>query len=227
MGNFKNILAATFILFVCVAPAIAQESDFGTWISVELEKKLTDKLRLEFEEEIRIFQNLSEIDRFGTSLGASWTFNKFFRMGTAYSWLYKNRVNLDEWEHRHRLILYARGRIKADRFTLTLRERFQSTYRDESIEGFKYNPRNYLRSRFEASYDIKGSKVAPYTSVEMYYQLNNPKGNEIDNMRYTLGAEWPLSGTLTIDNFVRLDKEMNAKNPLSLWIAGVAFKLGW
>jgi hypothetical protein len=227
MGTLKRVLVAALILFFCQAPAIAQESDFGTWISVELEKKLTDKLRLEFEEEIRIFQNFSEIDRFGTSLGASWTFNKFIRIGTAYSWLYKNRVSLDDWEHRHRLVLYARGRIKVDRFTLTLRERFQSTYRDESIEGFKYNPRNYLRSRMEASYDIKGSKIAPYLSTEMYYQLNNPKGNEIDNMRYTVGAEWPFSQTLTIDNFIRLDREMNAKNPLSMWIAGIAFKLGW
>jgi hypothetical protein len=135
----------------------AQDRDFGTWLGFEMERQITKQLRFEFEEEVRIFQNFGEIDRFATSLGGSWTFNQYLRAGAGYTWLYKHRVNQDLWEHRHRYQIYVRGRVKVDRFTLTLRERFQSTYRDESIEGFRYNPRNYLRSRLQAAYNIKGS----------------------------------------------------------------------
>ena len=204
----------------------AQENDFGTWVGVELEKRITKKLRFEFEEEVRIFQNFSEIDRFATSFGGAWTFNQNLRAGAGYTWIYKNRVNKEQWEHRHRYQIYLRGRVKADRFTFTLRERFQSTFRDESIEGYRYNPRNYLRSRVKADYNIKGSKISPYTAAEIYYQLNNPEGNEFDKVRYTVGAGWPLSGNLSMDTYLRLDRDMNVKNPVSLYLLGISLNVG-
>ncbi|MFZ5429167.1 MAG: DUF2490 domain-containing protein [Bacteroidota bacterium] len=223
-------LVTGFILLLLVVAlshgANGQENDFGTWLGVELEKKITNKLRLEFEEEVRIFQNVSEIDRFATSFGGAWTFNSYLRAGAGYTWIYKHRVNKELWEHRHRYQIYLRGRVKVDRFTFTLRERFQSTYRDESIKGFNYSPRNYLRSRLQAAYNIKGSKIAPYGSAELYYQLNNPEGNKFDNMRYTLGTGWPLSKTMELDTYLRLDQEMNVKNPVSYWILGVALNVG-
>ena len=219
--------ASVYILFAASTfLAVAQDTDFGSWIGVEFEKSISKKLSVEFEEEVRVFQDFSEIDRFATSLGGAWTFNKFLRAGAGYTWIYKHRVNRELWEHRHRYQIYLRGRYQINRFALTLRERFQSTYRDESVEGFKYNPRNYLRSRLQVAYDIRGAKIAPYTSAEMYYQLNNPRGNEVDNMRYTLGADWPLTKTLGMDTYLRLDQEMNVKNPVSYIILGIALKVG-
>ena len=217
---------AFLVLCIITVRAQGQENDFGTWLGVELEKRITKQLRFEFEEEMRVFNNFSEIDRFATSLGGSWTFNNYLRAGAGYTWIYKHRVNKELWEHRHRYQIYLRGRIKADRFTFTLRERFQSTYRDESVEGFKYNPRNYLRSRLQAAYNIKGSKLAPYASAELYYQLNNPAGNEFDNIRYTAGTSFPLTKNLSMDTYLRLDKEMNVKNPVSYWILGVSLNAG-
>jgi hypothetical protein len=204
----------------------AQEDDFGTWIEIGLEKQITKNFRLEFEEEIRIFKNFGELDRIATGLGGAYTFNKYLRAGAGYTWLYKNRVNRELWEHRHRFHLYLRGRYKIDRFTFTLRERLQSTFVDESIPGFGYNPRIYLRSRLQAAYNIKGSDFTPFTSAEMYYQLNNPKGNQIDNMRYTLGSGWAISKNFDIDAFLRLDQELNVKNPVSYWILGLSFNIG-
>lgn len=225
MRLFKKLL----LIIVIAASSLwveAQENDFGTWIEIGVEKQITEKIRLEFEEEIRIFKNFGELDRIATGLGGAYTFNKYLRAGAGYSWLYKNRVNRELWEHRHRFHLYLRGRYKFDRFTFTLRERLQSTYVDESIPGFGYNPRNYLRSRLQVSYNIKGSAVNPFTSAEMYYQLNNPEGNQIDNMRYTLGAGWEISNNLDIDTFLRLDQEVNVKNPVSYWILGLSFNIG-
>jgi hypothetical protein len=227
-GAMKHIssIGAVVLISLFSFQVQAQESDFGTWLGFEMEKRITKQLQLEFEEEVRIFQNFGEIDRFATSLGGAWTFNQYLRAGAGYTWIYKHRVNQDLWEHRHRYQIYLRGRVKVDRFTITLRERFQSTYRDESIEGFKYNPRNYLRSRLQAAYNIKGSKLAPYASAELYYQLNNPDGNEFDNVRYTAGTGFPISKSLSMDTYLRLDQEMNVKNPVSYWILGVSLNLG-
>lgn len=223
------LLIKLFLIIICAASPFwvaAQENDFGTWIEIGVEKQVTQKFRLEFEEEIRIFKNFGEFDRIATGVGGAYTFNKYLRAGAGYSWLYKHRVNLELWEHRHRFHFYLRGSYKIDRFTFTLRERFQSTFVDESIPGFGYNPRNYLRSRLQVAYNIRGSDITPFTSAEMYYQLNNPKGNQIDNMRYTLGTGWEISNNFNIDTFLRLDQELNVKNPVSYWILGLSFNIG-
>ncbi len=219
---FKNLFLIVFFA-VSALTVVAQENDFGNWIEIGLEKQITEKLSLEFEEEIRIFKNFGEFDRFATGIGGAYIFNKYLRAGGGYSWLYKHRVVKEQWEHRHRFHFYLRGRYKINRFTFTLRERIQTTFVDESIPGFGYNPWTYLRSRLQVAYNIKGSVLAPFTSAEMYYQLNNPKGNQIDNMRYTLGTNWGISKNFDLDSFLRLDKEMNVKNPVSYWILGFSF----
>ena len=60
----------------------------------------------------------------------------------------------------------------------------------------------------------------------MYYSLNKTGGNEVNDMRYTLGVEFPVSGKLDMDTYLRLDQEMNVKNPVSLFVIGVNVKLG-
>lgn len=222
MKMFRKLLLI-FLIAASSLWAAAQENDFGTWIEIGLEKQLTKKIRLEFEEEVRIFKNFGELDRIATGIGGSYTFNKYLRTGGGYSWLYKHRFNKEQWEHRHRFHFYLRGRYKIDRFTFTLRERIQSTFVDESIPGFGYNPRTYLRSRLQAAYNIKGSDFTPFGSAEMYYQLNNPDGNKIDNMRYTVGTGWAISKSFDIDTFLRLDQEINVKKPVSYWILGFSF----
>lgn len=220
--------AATIILFALsflFFRGNAQESDFGSWIEIGLEKKITDKFRLEFEEEVRIFKNLSEFDRFATGIGGAYTFNKYFRLGGGYAWLYKHRLKRELWENRHRFHVYVRGRYKLNRFTFTLRERLQTTFVDESIPGFNYNPRTYLRSRLQATYDIRKSPHSPFASAEMYYQINNPAGNKIDNMRYTLGSSWEVSKNFEFESFLRLDQEINVKKPVSLRILGFSFNI--
>ena len=49
----------------------------------------------------------------------------------------------------------------------------------------------------------------------------NPDGDNIDNMRYTLGLEFPLAKKLDLDTYFRMSQEMNVKNPVNLYLMGV------
>ncbi len=202
----------------------AQEKDYGTWLAVDVTKELTKRLDLEFEEEVRVFREFSEISRFATTGGISYTVAKFLRAGAGYTWIYRHDVKDSFWENRHRYYLQLTGRQKVGRLAFSLREKFQSTYIDEDIKGFDYSPENYLRSRFQLVWDVKNSSMEPYGSVEMHYQLNNPDGNEVDNWRYTAGIEFPLSKKLILDTYLRLDHEVNVKNPVDLYLVGVNLK---
>jgi hypothetical protein len=203
----------------------AQENDYGTWLSLDVSKELSKKFDLEFEEEVRIFKQFSEISRFATSLGGSYSFNKFLKGAAGYTWIYHHDVNDSFWDNRHRYYIHLTGKFEIKRWAFSLRERFQSTYIDKDIKGFDYSPENYLLSRIQVAWDVKNSKLEPYTSAEVFYQLSNPDGNKVDNIRYTLGTEFPLSKKLDMDTFLRLSQEMNVKHPVNLYLIGLNLKL--
>jgi hypothetical protein len=222
--TFLLILLFVITGFTC-QNVFSQENDYGTWLSVDVSKELSKKFDLEFEEEVRIFKQFGEINRFATSIGGSYSFFKFLKGAAGYTWIYHHDVNDSFWDNRHRYYLQLTGKVEIKRLALTLRERFQSTYIDESIKGFDYSPENYLRSRLQLVWDVKNSKLEPYASGELIYQLNNPDGNEIDNIRYTIGIAFPLTKKLDLDTYLRLSQEMNVKNPVNLYLIGVNLKL--
>lgn len=217
-----NILLALLVLFM--NNLSAQESDFGIRFGAELSKKLTKKIELQFEEEIRLNRNVSAFDRSMTTLGGSYALNKTFKAGLYYTYIYANNQKDGYYESRHRFGGWIQAAHKVSRFKFSLREKFQNTYRDEDLGVYKYNPKMYLRSRLEVSYDIKNIPLIPYLSAEMHYQLNNPSGNEIDKWRYTAGAEYDLNKRFAIDLFFRLDDEVNVKNPVRTSVIGTMVK---
>ena len=223
----KRILLAFWVstlTLIWFEQAAAQDTDFGTWLSFELTKEITKKFDLEFEEEIRIAEKFSEINRLSTSIGGSYSVNKYLKGGAGYTWIYRHDIKDQLWENRHRYYIYLTAKRELGRIKLSLREKFQSTYYDASIPGFDYSPVNYLRSRLQADWDLKGNKTTPYVSAEMHYQLNNPEGNEIDNMRYTLGIDFPLNNKFNLDTYLRMDQDINVKNPVNLYLIGINLK---
>jgi len=231
--HLKKVKKSRLFLVLLVAASLnafqvrAQDTDFGTWLGVNVSKNLTKKIGLELEEELRIFGNYKKIDRLASEIAGVYTMNKNLKGGVGYGWIYDHNVNKSYWENRHRYYAYVTGKAELGRFTFALREKFQSTYYDMSFHDKKsdYSPHNYLRSRFEIDYDIRGSKLEPYISSEMHYQLNNPDGNVIDNWRHSVGLEFPLFKKIDLDTYLRLNQDVNVKNPVNLWLAGV--NLSW
>jgi hypothetical protein len=201
-----------------------QSNDFGIRFGAELSKKLTKKIELQFEEEIRFNQNVQAFDRSLMTLGGSYSLNKTFKAGLFYTWIYANNQDDGYYESRHRFGGWIQAARKVNRFKITLREKFQNTYRDEDLGNYKYNPKMYLRSKLEVSYNIKKLPLNPYLSAEMHYQLNNPYGNDIDKWRYTAGIEYDINKKFAVDMFFRLDKEINVKTPVNTSVIGTMLK---
>ncbi len=201
-----------------------QKTDRAAWFSLEISGNVTNNLELELEEEIRIFRDVTEIDRISTSLGAAYAITDFLKAGTGYSWILDHKVKKDLYENRHRYYFYLRGRARIGKFKIDLREKFQSTYYDPAFDDERYSPANELKSRLQISRNFKDAGLEPYANVEMYYQLNNPEGNRIDQWRYTAGMEVDLTKSLILDPFIRIEKDVNISDTETFYIAGVTLK---
>ena len=125
------------------------------------------------------------------------------------------------WGIRHRVYAGLQGSVDVGRFKLSLRERWQYTYRpektasrdfyeydgttgelmelvkDESEKTYKGKGKNVLRSRLQVDYDIPSCKVDPYASVELTNAWS------VQKVRYTLGAEWKIRKVHTLNFYYR------------------------
>ncbi|GAE83605.1 DUF2490 domain-containing protein [Bacteroides reticulotermitis] len=208
-------------LFVLAMPDIlyAQEDDFGVWTSAEVKKKIFPGLDASLEGEFRTRDGLKTVERWSGSAGLSYKMLRWLKASADYSYIRyyqpmevtgKGNYIPEYWQPKHRLSISLTGKTDWRRFTFSLRERWQYTYRpsqsvpkfdgddgspksDEYISG---KGRNVLRSRLQVEYDIRKSAFTPYTSLELSHSLSN---GAYEKMRWTLGTEWKLSKRHAID----------------------------
>jgi hypothetical protein len=206
-------------LLFCVpafSSLLAQNSSPAWWGSIELEKKWGEKISVGLEQEYRYLLRSGTTDRWGTSLQSDYAFFKDFKAGGGYSWLYQNKSDDDCFASRHRYFIYAKYSIKLAGFKFSLREKFQSTYRDADRESVKYSPRNALKSQLTIAYNIKPLKLKPYTEGSLRYQLNSPDGNAFNNYRWSTGVAFKLIKKAELDVFYLINHDMEEDDDNSI-----------
>ena len=230
-------MRARLVLFIALIVSAQQMTrsqttdDFGIWTTVEVEKSLSKKWSLNGELEFRSKENVEEIGRFAAKIGGEYSIIKNLKAGAAYQFQYFHDIEYTDYQPRHRFIGYLQGKQKWGRFTFTLRERFQVTYKDDSdriksngkIDTYKTDPEWYWRNRLKVGYDIPKSKITPSFSVETFYQLNNPDGNQFDSMRYTMSLGYKLNKQSTFNLSGIYDHEMNVKKPEDRYVLELGY----
>ena len=207
----KRITLILLLLLSAHADVFAQSTDFGMWYEVAAEKKLSKKWSGGVEAMFRSRNNLRTADRWSLAVDAEYKIVKKLKASAGYVFLRDN--NQEEmdlksdgfrynkwtpsyWGTRHRFHLDLAGSYDVGRLSLSLRERWQYTYRPE-VEGKKYDfdddtwkavkgkGKHLLRSRLQLEYDIAQCKFDPFANVEMF---NDNSG--ILKMRYQVGIDY-------------------------------------
>ena len=246
---------ATIVLIMLLLPlgTFAQSDDFGAWFSANVVKKIDQRLNVGVEAEYRLRDNLKTSDRWSVGLDASYKVMPWLKASAGYSLLrdynqkytyyddeeddydddgnpygYTGKVKkaAEYWGTRHRFNVSLTGQWSVGRLDISLRERWQYTYRPEKtvtrdyysydIDGnvtsvetdtdddgnakektYKGKGKNVLRSRLMLEYNIPHCKVDPFVSVEAYNAWSLYK------MRYTVGADWKIAKPHTLSFYYR------------------------
>lgn len=206
MKNTLQRLLVCSLLMASLAPALkAQDPDFGLWTTLDLSKKLDNGLKLAFEEEYRLRNDLMTTDKFQSTFELSYKIGKHFTPGVSYTLINYYHPRDDEhahnyWETRHRFNVFGEGEIDFGRFTLSVRERLQSTYRVlDSLSSAKINPKLMLRSKASLKYNIKGLPLEPFAFAEFHHLLNK-QGAPMSYEKYRVGAglKYTYNKTLSV-----------------------------
>jgi len=217
-----RILVSLFSLFITLS-AIAQSGP-STWVELEFSKKIIKNLKVEFNPELRLFNDF-KIDTYILEGGLSYKVHEYLTVAGYYRYEnthdYKPNKDIYVWEPSNRIALDAKTGFDIDRFTWAFRLRYTN---GGDLANSNNDNDSYFRYRAKVDYNIKGSKLIPFASIEAFHDLN---ANYFDKMRYTGGMAYPLNKNNELSLFYRLQDYLEADNPLkeSMNIIGVGYSL--
>lgn len=230
-----------------MSAAATAQSEAGLIVGGEVEKKITRNLGLSIEADLRTRNDFKTMDRWGVGVSVSYKFTKWLKADAGYSLLnYNNREKTETylsssgkyykmhwrpsyWSIKHRVHASLTGSYKFSNIRISLRERWQYTYRPEKsttrwtwrvsdAEGNALSDnamrldddyvrsssgKNQLRSRLQVEYDKKRALFTPYASVELY----NSWG--IEKIRYTVGTDIRLNNHHSLGVYYRFQDMKN------------------
>ena len=249
-----------FLLALAMIPVMASaQDDFGTSLAVSAEKKIDKKISVGLEAEIRTRNDMKTVDRWLGGVNVSYKLTSWLKASASYQFIWDNNerisyydaddnkvkkgiVNIGDpkkraqyWGPRHRFNLALTGSYKIGNLGLSLRERWQYTYRpehtvterwsfyDEDWDGeehtYSAKGKNVLRSRLQASYKIKDFPATPFANVELFNAMAFQK------VRYNIGADWKINKQNEVTMFYRYQKVKSDDSEGNIHLIGLEYKV--
>lgn len=161
----KKISVVVLFFLIGITSVLAQTEKFGTWIEVELTKKFLKKFEISFIPDLRLHDDFT-VDKYQFDSKLSYEPVDFLSLSAAYR--IKTNVKTKGNEVSHRYLFDASLKKEVGRFTPSFRARL--TNYNDTKEDSKVT---FIRPRVKVAYDIKGNKIQPYTSYELFHDIQN------------------------------------------------------
>ena len=221
----KRLLTIVLLLFsVGVFAQSERSTDFGGIISAEAEVGLGGPFGLSVEEELRFENNCTQFDRWLNSVGVDYTcLHNRMNIGLTADYIRRHN-DRGYYENRGRLGLQVTYTEDWRRFRFQVRSKAIGTFFDERTGEHRVNPRLYWRNRLKVTYQPMNSRFKYALSTELFWLTNDPKKGGIDNLRTVLSVDYRLARQYTLSALVRMDNDLQVKEPVDRFFLGLTFK---
>ncbi len=216
------------LLLLGAVTAYAQSgrtTDFGGIASTEIGIGLGGPFQLSVEEELRCNHDFARFDRWLNSVGVDYTcLNNHINIGLTADYIRRHNKR-DYYENRSRLGLQVTYTEKYRRLKFRVRSKATFTFLDERTGEHRVNPRLYWRNRLKITYHRPKSRFKYALSTELFWLTNDPKKGYIDNLRTTLSMDYRLTRNYSLSAFVRMDNDLQVKEPVDRFFLGMTLKV--
>jgi hypothetical protein len=202
---------------------MAQHRDAMLWAGFTVRYDLNKKWSLSLEEEARIYENISRLDKINSEFTVDYQVNKILDAGLLYR-LISGYTPENHFESGHRFGAFIGAQKRLSGWNGSVKASFQQTY-----PAFHRSPEwqvaeKYIRLQAGISRQLKNKKTEPYTDIEFWYRI--PDGEQVfaDQYRLTIGIKQKLDKTNRLDLYYRLQQEMQVKDPLTAHIIGIGYR---
>ena len=221
----KRLLTIVLLLLsVGVFAQSERSTNFGGIVSAEAEVGLGGPFGLSVEEELRFENNCTQFDRWLNSVGVDYTcLHNRMNIGLTADYIRRHN-DRGYYENRGRLGLQVTYTEDWRRFRFQVRSKAIGTIFDERTGEHRVNPRLYWRNRLKVTYQPMNSRFKYALSTELFWLTNDPKKGGIDNLRTVFSVDYRLARQYTLSAFVRMDNDLQVKEPVDRFFLGLTFK---
>jgi len=198
-------------LFLCLfIPCVYGADDNESWTSVSFEKKLPYSLKLEFEQELRLADQISTFKQTFSELSLSYKVIDGLSLQLPYRYsTYENKI-------KQRLSIGGSYKYSFKSLSLKYRAKIQRTYEKEEI------PEDMIRNKCTIDYKLNKS-FKPYVSSELFYAYNEDPV-QLDEYRMSFGLAVDINKKNSMKIFYIFKKEDLTKSvPDVINIFGLAY----
>lgn len=179
------IISIFLVLTECTfSGLIAQSGTWNLWTGVTLEKDLGKHWEVSLGPEWRM-EMWNDKNEYLIETGLSYAPIPYLKLEGKYRYTFLYTAEKVA-ETSHQMAFDIKGKYGYKRFDFQLRTRL-TNYSDFEMGEYLVNP--YLRYRLKAEYNIKGIKLFPSFSLELFHQLDD---REINKLRMTMGLEYHI-----------------------------------
>ncbi|WP_406683097.1 DUF2490 domain-containing protein [Seonamhaeicola sp. MEBiC1930] len=224
--NFIKVFVSLTLLFM-TSYGFAQDDtdDLASWTAINLRYKLNKKWTFNLEGQLRLKEDISEVDEYFSEFGASYSLFNGFKIGTGLRYIRENDNvgNIQGYENHFRYNIDASYKHKIKDFSLKYRLRYQN----KNEIGIGTDEGDYAKQniRFKTAlgYNFNNWKLDPKFSAEIFNRFGEDAVNGFSKYRLTFGTEYKLKKMGTIGVFYRMEKELNEEFPETTNIIGLKY----
>lgn len=205
----RIILVIAFVL--CCFGSIAQKSTITSWelwSGASLDLKMNKKWGLDIMQQFR-FKDTLQSNKTLSQIGLKRKLSK--RMSLKLS--YRHTWNPADINDKRFMLDFNYKNKKKKKLQLGTRLRFQN-----SMKTFDGKHKTFIRLKIKSGYNLT-KLVDPFVSGEAFFKAI--RSNEFRSLRATGGLDWRLNKQWHLKSFVRIDREVNVKNPTHTPIVGL------
>ena len=208
LKNIRFYLGYWLLIF-CIQSSYGLD-DNQSWTSVGFEKKLPYSLKLKFEQELRLDNQLSTFKQTFSEFSLSYSVFKGFKIELPFRYMtYKDKT-------KQRVSFSGSYKYSFKPVSLKHRTKYQRTYEKGEI------PEELIRNKLSIMYKLN-KKIEPYVSGE-FIQLLNVQNYPLDETRFSFGFTYELPKKNSMKIFYTLKNEDKTKNnPDEIGVFGLSY----
>lgn len=223
MKQFLSILLI-FLGTNLFAQEIKKTQDLGLWTGLSIEYDLNKDYTLKLSQELRLFENLSEIEKYNSDLGLDYRINKKFNLGFSLRYyLNKEKDKTISQSGRYNFDIRYKEKI-GNKFKIKYRLRFQTLYKNMFTAVSEKTESNF---RNKISFDYKLNKQNNiYLGAEIFREIKVYRKPYFNKIRFSIGDEKKTKAG-EFDFSLVYERELNSNYPLNYFIGRInyTFKL--
>lgn len=198
-----------WLLIICIQSSYGLD-DNQSWTSVGFEKKLPYSFKLQFEQELRLDNQLSTFKQTFSEFSLSYSVFKGFKIELPFRYMtYKDKT-------KQRVSFSGSYKYSFKPVSLKHRTKYQRTYEKGEI------PDELIRNKLSINYRLN-KKIEPYVSGE-FIQLLDATNYPLDETRFSFGLTYKLPKKNSIKIFYTLKNEdKTKKNPDEIGVFGLSY----